>query len=388
MYKIYEEDGKVIVEDSNGSIKTITIGNAVIFTAETVAFAFAGIYVPKFPVEARIKAFTEAGDIFGCSATKFAHMLRGALYRVYVRPYKHVLNRIAYNSKGLNTQIYTKVVNNWGMITQYIADGNEHLATFGALSGTAEESKKVFGKGLWKKLCHNTKSRNDLIVKVALSLWNGTPDFRLIRELNKIPSTLLKGTTFPPLIITNDCIFEYATPLLAKYKTCKAITRAVLTYTHNIITDTIRMLDGNINVNWSINTWDRRHKELAEVRNQALLGSKEIFEATGKYPKTIDGGNFFATLLDSEYAIKQEGKAQHHCCGIYSDFVKRGEYVIYSIKGLNDEVSTLGIPLISGLNLQHFMACNRTVEDEDRVAFANLIIKNISNTLSATAALI
>ena len=161
---------------------------------------------------------------------------------------------------------------------QVLVDGNEHLATFGALSGTAEESKRVFGKGLWKKLCHNTKSRNDLIVKAALPLSDPTTLFSIVRELNKIPSTLLKDTRFLPLIIHYGHIFEYSTALLAKYKTCKAITRALLTYTHNItITDTMRMLDGNINISWSIDTWDRRHKELVETRNQAMLGSKEIF---------------------------------------------------------------------------------------------------------------
>lgn len=341
-----------------------------------------------------IKAYyKEAGDELGCSCNKFASMLNGAIVRAYITPNKMFIDRFAttwrFNLEKKrrepvrNGTCVLMVNNNASLGYEYIKDNMDHLAGFGVVFGwNAAKAKSIMGKNLWRRLCHNSKSRNDMIINTANLLSFEGDGHKKVHILESIPSTILGRATN---VLAHLCDVEYRLGV-------QNVTRKVINYfnrpLHKICGDDIIGVTNNIvdvnrmceqsgkafNPAWSITRMLAEHNNLikAVVLKDA---SKDDFVVTKFLQNEYIDDKFKATLIKSEYDLKGLGVEQKHCVGSYAFPCNRLEYAVYTITDDTGLISTLGIsaPWGKSGHTQHYHALNKQVTDETRIAFGKLI---------------
>jgi hypothetical protein len=359
-------------------------------------------------VEARRQALIKAGDILGVSVGKFRNMLNGAMYRAYVVPIRDLINRFAYNddSRNKNHEIVKHLVNRAQFIRGFEADNCRNTSAFGLVFDGPKESKDALGKPLWKRLRGNSRTRNDLIVKVlskAWPLWDGwevKPHH--IRTVSEIPSTVLRKTSSCASIVQSVLSVSTLTGMDDLMKRIVLGYKGQLKNFHlawpaslpGLISDTHRMcqrLGQTFNPRWSFRRIKQEHDEMAlEITKRE--SSPEPIEAMEKYPQTLNYKGVVATLFKSCRDIAVRGLQHHHCVAVYAKRVEKDDYVVYSLEGKGLS-STLGISTnpahrhIEALFSQHYHAWNQTVKDEDFIKLAGMVIKAVNKVVDQTAPL-
>lgn len=103
-----------------------------------------------------------------------------------------------------------------------------------------------------------------------------------------------------------------------------------------IVQDALRMMERlnlKFNWKWSLKRWIQEHDK-AIVAINAKDYSKEPIKLGAAFRQLALRGNM--TLLDSPYAIAEEGRRQRHCVASYVDKVRAGECVIISVEHEGD----------------------------------------------------
>ena len=401
-------DGKVIVTDPNGNTRIHHYTNDI--TAEETASFLIGRSIRRmYKPTAIAKAYIDAGDILGVSVAAYVKMLIGAQHRAYVVPELEIHNRFdwdyrweQYKPKGLdhyvtkrrwfrNAAIIELINRGMSGIKQYITDGNTHLAGFALITGDAYFSKKRLGKGLWRTLASNSKSRNDKICKVVLALrqlcFKGGNVIGLVKMLSGVKSTMLNKLS-PDMFenvyrqqqmygINNmlNKIVGYINKPMVHIETAEIDTLI------SEIVDCARMRE-NFNPNWGIKRIKAEH--LQAIRD----GFKKQYPDTPlpcatSLPNYIEKDEFSAELLTSPLQIATHGKEMHHCVASYIHDVETGYYAVYKISDGKHVTTTLGIG--NGmLRTQHLGVCNSEVRDTDRVVFAKSIVRKITALLQTS----
>jgi hypothetical protein len=341
-----------------------------------------------------MEIYKQAGDALGTSVKNFCNMLRGAANKAYIVPNEDLHKRFSFSvhkdSRGkirwfMDPNAVERVNAQAPYMRDYIADDNNHLVGFGLVIGDAKVSKGLVGKHTWKRLCANSKTRNDLIVRTLTTTINyNNPQAvgKFARTLSLTPSTLLKNMKEELLqkvhTVSQLHTIESLLPRIVTYfdaPLCKIDNDAVNNLV-DTIGDTARMRN-NFNPNWSIKRIKREHEQA--VKDQLLKTfPKTQIELANILPAEYRQGDFVATLLKSPHEIAGHGKQQHHCVANYAGRSARNEYAVYSLlneKTLN--ISTVGIqhPDSSYDGSQHYMKYDRTVKNEERVAFGVYITK-------------
>lgn len=352
--------------------------------------------------EALIEFYNTAGDELGCSLAKFTSMLHGASYRAYIKDNEVLHNRFGLlrGTGRLSRDSYVvKLVNyNIDILKEYISDGNAHMAGYGLTLGNASTAKEMLGKGLWKQLCRNSLSRNDLICKILVYTSLTTKDLRrgnglsikgLVMFLNKIPSTLFKRFSAQDIMTTYLVSKHTCTPDLigkvVKYLNkplCRIDDREIMRY-NDIISDTFRMIPTDYNPEWSIKRIIKEHKDAA---GRALLSkaSTKIFSSVDILPNIYSHGDFTASICKSAYDMVLLGIQENHCIGTYSRYVEHGHYIAYLITDTNGLASSIGIKNPNStlyLPNQHYHSYNAHVEDGARLSFGKDLIKLVSEIM-------
>ncbi|MDM8536024.1 PcfJ domain-containing protein [Desulfobacterales bacterium HSG17] len=384
------ETGKEIVQLCEMSTK-----------AKDVVYTYTGIDMTHLYEKSEIMhAYQKAGDILGTSVANFCNMLRGATFRVHILPEKSIHDRFDWmptisgkRTKWVrNASIIDKVNTCLPVIKRYLSDGNAHLAAFSMLTGDACQSKRILGKGLWKKLTRNSQSRNDLIwrtlgVHMSYAVDNALK--HLIGFINNVPTTLLKSLDASTLYDIYDIEQKYGVKnLLAKivrYLNVPLYKMSVMEIDTEriIVSDTIRMKN-NFNPCWSISRIHREHDQAVKGA-MAKTHTTKPFHSTSFFPAALhNDAGYSAVLLDSPYAVGTHGNEQHHCVGSYIHDMAEGNYVVYKITGPDDVESTLGIANDHGdimLSDQHFLACNEILKDKEHKAFGTFISARVKQIM-------
>lgn len=417
MKVITVENGEVVVTDSTTGKVIKPFYENINPDYEYIISNYTNIDMSDKPVDIRgykediISFYKRIGDSLGCSLKRFAEMLNGAIYRAYIEPNEDLqdrFSRVYYrytNSEGHRKSASTRDINLVkrvnevaDTIMQYIDDGQTHMAGFALITGDAQSSKKTLGKKLWKRLCKNSKTRNDKICTKVFKYCCNTNDFtscsEVVRMANEIPSTVLLKmhedfffrihkvaleTGFSSIV--KDYISYCNTPLY------KIKVEGILKIT-NYILDTKNMFNtlGNekeINNKWSIARIVREH-DSAVKEVKAMRTSPKKFSSLNKLPEVITGKAFQATLVSSAREMQELGKSQKHCIGSYWKSSARGEYVAYKITDNKGKVSSLGIPHPSTkkyLNIQHYYACNESIRNINRIAFARTVVSKVQRIM-------
>lgn len=273
------------------------------------------------------------------------------------------------------------------LLVQAKLDGNAHIMPLiYKFQESPKELKQYFGKGGWKQICKNTKSRNMLITN---------------KEDYKIPSTLLKANIHDPVlasIIQNSDI-----PMNAFLnKKHKRYSEAIAL--RNTYRDTVYMLKYNtnlrpynykeINPKWSIRKLKEVHDECARIIRNIARQQRLAIDTEYKQLYELDFNTLFnlsslshkschaQPLLNCEQ-VEQEGEDMGHCVGSYSTLCARGQYIVYSLTDGSGVRSTLGITANNSMEnksfkiQQHYLKYNKTVVNEDALELADMVISKL-----------
>jgi hypothetical protein len=389
-------NNQVVITDVASSEKTVVDYSPHISVGAVVerftSFSLDGIHISGYKEKIR-RLYQDAGDELGLSVAAFKKMLNGAIFRAYIKPNIDLHRRfslVIFRDGWINDPLMVSAVNkHQNIIKEYLADGIPHLAGFGLLGLSSFDAKQLFGKGLWKRLVHNSRTRNDAICKITgtahtLSITDVDADKHMVKLLNDVPSTILiktKGLNFPDIRATAwRTGADNLLPKVLKHiggPLCKMNAEEIYKNIH-VVSDAYNMIakaDGVWNPNWSILRMHREHdKASIEVAKQGSTTTP--FPYVDSLPHTLFKDGFHASLCKSHRELAILGAQEHHCVGSYNDRAAQGMYAVYKIT--NDEsgtVSTLGITNPSakyGMD-QHHAMFNRQVADEERIVFANWV---------------
>ena len=235
-------------------------------------------------------------------------------------------------------------------IRQAEADGLLHLVpAIIVFKAPPAEIRGRVGGALWKRIAHNSRTRNERLMRTA---WVSEDD-------DKYPDRFLRLLDFPSGVLNavhggflaDDekiaaCITPRKTPL-------------VFQQTVHIVRDTRNMLGRDFNPDWSLARMRREHDEASRNLRRGKFSDKPFAE-----PFTYEAGGFTGTLLTSALEVALEGDTQHHCVGSYANIARCGEYAVIRIEG--KERATAGYRFgKDGWRLdQVYGACNALVKAE------------------------
>lgn len=349
------------------------------------------------------EAYRKAGNILGVSVAQYVKQVKGAANRAYINPANHLIKRFCLRHVPIGGGKHSKCVidptmvdlvnNNADILREYIRDGNEHLAAFGLLVGNANVAATTLGKGLWKRLCRNSKTRNDKICLAVCKcvIQEDTPDSlkAKIEHFLSTPTTLLQRLNNETLVISCSVAtmweIEALLPKIMKHlggPMCK-VKSSKVQHLLTTINDTANMRD-SFNPNWSIKRMLSEHA--AGVRDQiAKTYSKELFNSANFLTSRYEYKGCTAELLTSAFEVGVHGKEQSHCVGSYAEVAAAGMYAIYKIVDAEGVISTLGITnqtigLFYCIN-QHLLAFNGKVVNKAALELANIVETDVAKIM-------
>lgn len=204
------------------------------------------------------------------------------------------------------------------------------------------ELKNLFGKGSWKKLAANTKSRNKLICLFASK--NGRQDksglVEKIRFLAAVESSVIQH------FIKN---WDFDKDLISAARQSENYAPQSIEEHLKLYRETADLLHYELqrcNPTWSSKRLLQEHdKAIKAQRVKRLLqseGEEIIFCEPFHYHSRSN--HYSAERLQSEKQITKEAFDQHHCGSLYGDQAKAGSYAVFKITG--KERGTLGVNII------------------------------------------
>lgn len=296
-----------------------------------------------------------APNNFALSLKKMHKIFKQAIEKWFILPYLPYAKSLCMYRQGpkwlWNFHKLNNLALSYNKIKQADKDGIFNIAPFILSYGkTPKELKSMFGKSLWKKLSHNSFSRNKLIE--ASNLFVGAA--------NVVPSTVLKNEYIAKYTLEGGIRYNYGiyirrhngniVAMIEKFfiiwKNSKFFYKNVSSHYMDIYLD---MMDMGAQLNKKPNP-----KTMGEVEVLHERYTKEIMEREDSRTKdttpvtqvlnSFKIGEYICTPLTSAADLYKEGKIMHHCIYSYLDRIKEQEYYAVHIENLvTKEVSTLGI---------------------------------------------
>lgn len=328
------------------------------------------------------KEFTEQ---YGITPTNFRKKFNGLMGEIWIDPVRKHVKRFAYSvTRKIIPHKLLAIHEMLPVIEQAEKDGNYHLVPW-IISKKADPKKlrEVYGKSIWKQICKQSMSRNKYIVNLA-------DHNHAIQHLLSAPSWLLKQGRNGHFSASEstEYVMKFADFRINKqrkdfasqaewrnyYLKLQELQRLI-----DIYKDTKRMavqLGRPFRTDWSPEKLKEKHQEYSE----AVLANKyssETFEHLIDFKhKIVEHRGYTARLLDSPMSIYQEGKAMHHCVGMYSGYVAQKEYLVYTVTKDGKKTSTIGITRdVNKWRLQQqYGLCNASVNCSDERELAEKVV--------------
>ena len=347
----------------------------------------------------------------GC---RFNRRFLAAQFRCWVEPYPILIKahcRTVEHGGRLSNILVERFYRYLPLILQARDDGLDHLISPILYFGCApREIKRILGKGLWKALCRNSRSRNRLLFAHACGPWpwRVLPPYGRVRlkdasvrlhAFNQLPTSLLKGSDQMDMFRHSGIKGVQAwVSQQAIAQRCVSDEAAVMRLFH-LYEDTYLMAreqQACFNPRWSCRRMQEEHNHLVQMQSLAEY-SDEPFADIGHFVQdsVIDG--VAVQLLRSPKAIAGEGLAMNHCVAAYSSTVHDGHSVLYSLTELDThQRSTLEIRLSpSGISSsvsscvslgQHTGPCNASIESAQLTHVARKVMQRVAKRRQNTVA--
>lgn len=284
----------------------------------------------------------QATKKLGISPSKFARMVKGAQYRVYIKDDHELISKLCmrreknkWDFDGFLVQAFHKKKN---LIKEYVNDGNINILPIGFnYRKNTKELKAEFPKKAWKELNKNSFSRNKLLAE-HLSVYKKF-------YLNKVSSCILKKSEVVHFL-RNESSALWLDNYLRKNKILTKIKTQDMIHLAGIASDTASMaerLGKKFKIDWTLDQLNKKHDEFTKLISINRYPDVFIDSLKNVKVKEFSDGNYTGILLDTPFKINSQGIDQHHCVGSYVDQVKSGNYLVYDIKENGKTVSTLGV---------------------------------------------
>jgi hypothetical protein len=280
---------------------------------------------------------------FGVSQAKFLKLINGKAFEAFVKPIpKEIREKLCFNAGGLSAPKINKVHQNMDLLMQAVKDNqNNILPIILFFSKNPSELKSTLGKGLWKRICSNSFSKNAKIVDYLTHMREDPWQYETSKTLESIvslPTTLLKHAYTPTVLkfIQNS--------MKGKWTKSREVKQVAQEFS-----DTVRLIetvDGKAPlemVNWSVRRLKEEHRAYTE-KAIARRYNPTKFWWVDEFPIShfcYEG--YEIKLLKSEAEIGLEGSMMGHCVGGYGSYSSQGRYLVFSVIKDDARHSTIGI---------------------------------------------
>lgn len=282
---------------------------------------------------------------------EFLKLINGKMFEAFVKPIPELIKlKLCFGRNKLSMDKVNKVIKALPLLSQAYADKQTNILPFILHTNKSpKELKEMLGKGLWKRVCSNTFSRNKAIIEASsvnhwMHLGEFSPAFKKeLTHLVTVPTSLLKYG-------------GYSSNTINWLKTnCKGIWNrpADIKRQADFFIDTARMIaqetEGDQTeiqvkmLNWSVKRVNDEH-EAATKRIFNKRFSKDRYHWADLVPigPFMYEGYLVTPLFDS-YSIAEEGEAMQHCVGSYAYQSQRGDYLVLSVTKDGERHSTIGM---------------------------------------------
>ena len=283
-------------------------------------------------------------DQFGVSQPKFLKLVNGKIFEAFVKPIpKEIKDKLCFNAGGLSQVKINRVRRNLELLIQAVKDGQNNILPIIMLYGkNPAELREKLGKGLWKRICANSFSRNAQIVEYLTTmredLFNISESNKTLESIMTIPTTLLKNSFAPSTLKFLEGSMK------GKWGKGSAIRQAAQEFS-----DTVRLIetiDGKAPpemLNWSLRRLKEEHRAYTEKAIVRRYNTTK-FWWVDEFPISHFGyEGYEVKLLKSEAEIGLEGSMMAHCVGGYGSYSSQGRYLVFSVLKDGERHSTIGI---------------------------------------------
>lgn len=341
------------------------------------------------------KANQEFNEKYGLTPTKFKKIWNAIQRKVWVEPVEKYIMRFGFNSRGkICPHRLGDIWDSLELIKQSEKDCTENIIPFQIKHGKDTKMlREHYGKGVWKKLCANSMTRNKHIASVVGG--RNAHDGSTIENVIQMPSWMLKKGRQNP--------YGWGKMGLHCYQLFgKDNIRDMVRY-QNLARDCQQMAS---QLGYSFDPLKHSYESTLEKHNEykekinLKKYSKDPFIWMKDITKVVEHRGYKAELLDNAFDIRNEGERMHHCVGAYSGYCAEGEYMVWHVSKDGEPCSTIGIqkettyqyfqdPMLERKEVgfkweiqQHYGICNKHVEDEDEKELAQLVVNLINKEKS------
>lgn len=375
IFESYPSRKELHIKDTSGDVQVLKRFR-ILYSCEEVLMVF----LPNLVIdrEGLKKPSQEFLKKFGTSPSSFKRVFNKLMREMWVTPIETFVNRYGFRKVPCYYGKAKKTGNNpfmsktqwkpsisplrvamiWeakDLLEQSEKDGLKNVQPLlWSLKMAPPEAKKFLGKGLWKRVCKQSYTRNRAIGKLLVNdQLHGLKE--RVEILTQFPSRfLVRGGNSPVPLDNSGLIALELCPVYVAHSG-RRHSNAEFHRIHNMVEDTARMatrLGIEVNPKWSLTKWEEKHEEFT---SQIELGrfSKIRFEWCDEgwvdthysYLYDMPENEIEVTyeLICNAWSVRKEGQDMHHCVSMYAESCTSGAYLVYQVFVNGEKHSTLGL---------------------------------------------
>jgi len=348
------------------------------------------------------------GDVLGCSLSVFYKNFQALQRKAFIVPVYGIYQKLSDHTpwrkrKGnkWNTVLLDEIYAKKDKLFPVYEDGLHPLLPLVCTLNRTPQELRALLKGNWKVLANNSLHKNK---KISLCLnknaldadakdseeWQKKKRERAMEVLcTDLPTSLIEYLSHQ--YYSQNSLKYAKLNLRGNWGKKEIIQKELRTFM-----DAERMaedLGEKVNVKWSARRLKEEHDRMSKEIT-ARKYSKDVFDSVKDVSvKSLNVGEYTATLLDSAFAVADEGNSMGHCVAGYADSVRQGNYLVYSVTKAGERSSTIGLQKGNGYSYhnqltgktnvdvaewkmqQQYGRYNALVKDQDEKNLANNIVK-------------
>lgn len=286
----------------------------------------------------------------GLTPTQFMIYSNNLMRQYFPVPYD--LFALMYRGKKVPLQAiwYHRYKENVEVYDQIIQDRLYNLIPIVLVFGkTPHELKKFFGKGLWKVLSNNSKSKNKLIMEVYTKIASSNSfdasnryTVLTVLALSRLSSTVLALLNRGSFTRLPAQFLDWAVNS-RHFVTQKEMSLWLMRY-YTLVLDTMNMCNQEhkkFNVRWSPNRVKEIHDALSKQITLRRYSDEKIMWLAD-LPTQIHVGDWTLNLLFTPRLVAEEAMAMQHCVASYIGAIQRRSYIVFSLSYKGGAHATIG----------------------------------------------
>jgi hypothetical protein len=344
------------------------------------------------------------GDVLGCSLSVFYKNFQALQRKAFIVPVYGIYQKLSdhrpwrkLTGNKWNTSLLDEIYAKKDKLVAVYEDGLYPLLPLVYTLNRTPQELRALLKSNWKVLANNSLHKNKKISQcIPKNVLDGKDSRAAQRQVNAMETLC---TDLPTSLL------EY---LSQQYYSKNSLQYVKLNLRGNwgkkdviqkelrIFMDAERMAESlgeKVNMKWTPRRLKEEHDRMSKEIT-ARKYSRDLFDSVKDVSvKSLNVGEYTATLLDNAFSIADEGNAMGHCVAGYADSVRQGNYLVYSVTKAGERSSTIGLNKGRGYSYhnqntgktfedvaewkmqQQYGRYNASVKDQDEKDLADNIVK-------------